>query len=180
MKRILTHSRLLSRIWLIWAMVAGISTISSAQVKVAVNPNRCLRLSEAQREWLTPEWQPYLKFSRICPVKDSQRQTVILLLSVRADLYYKAQPGESVTMAVLPHPILFLPSGHVAGSLPYNFPDDPPAELRVTFTRWEHDFPQQIELFLTDPRASGNRSLPALVWSESQRKYLAKEAALHD
>src|ERR1700676_1556133 len=134
--------------WLILAVIAGISAPSAGRsnpYKVKVNPSRCGPLSEEQRGWLTPEWQPYLEYTRVCPVKDAKQETVVLLVSVHADLYHKAQPGSSVTVVKLPSPLLLLPSGRVSGSLPYNFPDDPPAELRVTFDQWERDFPRRVE-----------------------------------
>jgi hypothetical protein len=143
--------------------------------RLVLSPKLCSALSTAQQKWLTPEWQPYLEYTRICPVRNSKSQAVVFLISVHADVYYKAQTGTSVPLVKLPSPLLFLPSGEVAGSLPYNFPDDPPAELRVTFANWQADFPQRIDLFLTDARAGGNRSLPSMVWDKSQKKYLPKE-----
>jgi hypothetical protein len=143
--------------------------------KLVLRANDCTPLAAAQQEWLTADWQPYLAYTRACPVRNSKREIVLLLVSVHADLYYKAQPGQSVSAVKMPNPLLFLPSGEVVGSLPYNFPDDPPAELRVTFAQWERDFPERIELYLTDPRAGGDRSLPPLHWESSQQKYLPKE-----
>jgi len=167
------------RILLIFAVVAGSSGRVLAQHKLVLNPNRCLRPSEEQLKWFPPGWQTYTNYVRVCPVRNLGEKPVLLLASVRADLYYRAQPGPSVTEVELPSPLLFMPTGQVSGILPFNFPDDPPAELRVTFTRWEHGFPHRIELFLTDPRASGNRNLPALEWDEAQKKFLSKENAAH-
>lgn len=171
------------RVWLVLGLIAGISTPSAGKsypYRVVVNPARCGRLSAAQQKWLTPEWAPYLDYTRICPVRNPKRETAVLLVSVHADLYYKAQPGQSVVTVQLPSPLLFLPSGGLLGSLPYNFPDDPPAELRVTFVQWDQGFPLRLELFVTDPRASGNRSLPPLVWDNAQKKYLSGKDAPHD
>src|ERR1700752_598807 len=145
--------------------------------RLVLNPKLCGALSTAEKKWLPPEWQPYLEYTRVCPVRNSKSQAVVFLISVHADIYYKAQTGTSVPLVKLPSPLLFLPSGEVAGSLPYNFPDDPPAELRVTFANWQADFPQRIDLILTDARAGGNRSLPSMVWDKSQKKYLPKENA---
>lgn len=147
--------------------------------KLVLNPQRCRILSETQKDWLTAEWQPFLEHTRVCTVRNSKNETIVFLISVYADLYYKAQSGNPVPQIRMPNPLLFLPSGDDAGSLPYNFPDDPPAELRVTFTDWNQDFPQRIDLYLTDPRAAGDRSLPSLRWDKSQKKYLATEV-VHD
>jgi hypothetical protein len=143
--------------------------------RLVLSPKLCSTLSTAQQKWLTPEWQPYLEYTRVCPVRNSKSQAVVFLISVHADIYYKAQTGASVPLVKLPSPLLFLPSGEVAGSLPYNFPDDPPAELRVTFANWQAGFPQRIDLFLTDARAGGNRSLPPMRWDKGQKKFLPKE-----
>ena len=104
----------------------------------------------------------------------------MLLVSVHADLYYKGQPGKSVHQVKMPSPLLFLPSGDVLGSLPYNFPDDPPAELRVTFDQWVGDFPERIELQLIDPRAAGDRSLPPLIWVANEKKFAVEHKGAHD
>lgn len=163
------------RMALIWVVVAGNSGVASAQYKVVLNPNRCVPPTAAQLKWLPLEWQAYTEYVRVCSVRNLQKKSIMLVASVRADLYYKAQPGQSVPLVVLPSPLLFLPAGQISGTLPYNFPDDPPAELRVTFTRWEQGFPRRIELFLTDPRASGNRSLPPLEWNDAEKKFRSKE-----
>jgi hypothetical protein len=170
------------RLWLILGVIAGLSTPSSAgsgSYRVNVNPARCGSLSATQQEWLTAEWRPYLDYTRICPVRNPKRETVLWLVSVHADLYYRAQPGASATIIKLPSPLLLRSSGEVLGSLPYNFPDDPPAQLRVTFVVWESDFPRKVELFLTDPRASGDRSLPPLLWDDSKKKYASTEDPPH-
>jgi hypothetical protein len=164
------------RVWLLAGAVAGSSVLCCAapERKVVVGTSHCGRLSAAQREWLPSEWQPFLEYTRVCSIQNSKREAVVLLVSAWAILYYKAQPGTTVSQVDMPHPLLFSPAGAVLGSLPYNFPDDPPAELRVTFAQWEDDFPQRIDLFLTDPRAAGSRSLPPLVWDQNQRKFATK------
>jgi hypothetical protein len=171
------------RVWLIIAAVAGMCAPSPAadqREKITVDPAHCTRLSDAQKQWLTPEWQRYLEYTRICAIGNRRSETALFLVSVHADLYYKSQPGQPVHQVTLPNPLLFLPSGDVLGSLPYNFPDDPPAELRVTFTQWEQGFPERIELYLTDPRAAGSRPLPPLRWNAAQRKFLSPEEMHHE
>jgi hypothetical protein len=161
-----------------WMLAGAFEYCLACQIPrpLVLSPKVCSALSTAQQKWLTPEWNPYLEYTRVCPVRDSKsRGTVVFLVSVHADVYYKAQTGTSVPLVKLPSPLLFLPSGEVVGSLPYNFPDDPPAELRVTFADWQAGFPQRIDLYLTDPRAGGNRPLPSMLWDKSQKKYLPKE-----
>ena len=74
----------------------------------------------------------------------------------------------------MPKPLLFTPAGKVVGSLPYNFPDDPPFSLEVTFTEWKSGFPQRIELFLRDPTVSGDHALTPLAWDAAANRFLAK------
>jgi hypothetical protein len=163
-------------VWILAGLLTGACASVTAEQprKVVASAARCNPLSASQQQWLTSEWQPFLAYTRACPIHDSKQETVLLLVSVQATPYYKAQPGQSVRQVEFPRPLLFSPSGALWGSLPYSFPDDPPAELRVTFTRWEHDFPQKIELYLTDPRASGDRSLPPMVWDPSQKRFLSR------
>lgn len=170
------------KICLIMAVVVGLCGSSPAAAKrrkTVLNPAHCTHLSQEQQTWLPREFHPYLEYTRVCGIQNSKSETVMFLISVHVDLYYKAQPGESVHQVEMPSPLLFLPSGEVSGSLPYNFPDDPPAELRVTFAQWERGFPERIELYLTDPRAGGNRSLPPLVWDASQKRFVSKEKGTH-
>jgi hypothetical protein len=50
----------------------------------------------------------------------------------------------------------------------------------MTFADWEQDFPQRIDLYLTDPRAAGDRALNPLCWDKTQKKYLPKEGDHHE
>jgi hypothetical protein len=151
------------------------SSLAAQSRSVVASTADCSRLSSVQRKWLSYDWQPFLDFTRACPIKDSKRETIILLVSAWASLYFEAQPGSTIPLVPLPHAMLFSPSGKVLGSLPYNFPDDPPAELRVTFTHWEDDFPQRVGLRLKDPRAAGPRPLPSLFWDRKQGTFVSKK-----
>jgi len=79
----------------------------------------------------------------------------VLLVSPNAPRYYRAQPATAWRKCNCHTRLLFTPEGEAIGSLPSAFPDDPPAELRVTFTDWKADFPQRIELFETDRARQG-------------------------
>ena len=166
------------RYWLgIVALTAGLNFAAAASdtYRVTANVAHCVPLSATQQQWLSSEWAPFLGYARVCPIRNPKRVAVVLLVSVRADLYYKAQPGKTVVQVQIPHALLFSPEGELLGSLPHSFPDDPPAEIRVTFAHWEHDFPQQIDLFVTDPREAGSGALPPLVWDPEHKRFVTRE-----
>lgn len=147
--------------------------------KVVANSIRSSPLTAAQQKWLPAEWKPFFAYTRVFSIRNSKHASIVLLVSPNAPRYYRAQPGNSVAQVQLPHALLFTPEGEAIGSLPSAFPDDPPAELRVTFTDWKADFPQRIELFETDPRASGNRALPDLVWDASRKTFVTNQEGHH-
>jgi len=173
---IFRHATRLTKLGLAVFLALQFTGAARAQTRrVIPSPSHCKPPSASQEKWLSSEWIPYLKYSRACSIRDAKHRSVIVLISVWAELYYKAQAAKNVEQVDLPHPQIFSPSGEILGSLPYNFPDDPPAELRVTFTRWVDDFPERIELFLNDPRAAGNRQLPPMIWSRDQKKYVPEK-----
>jgi hypothetical protein len=147
--------------------------------KVVANSVRSSPLTATQRKWLPAEWEPFLAYTRVFSIQNSKRKGVVLLVSPNAPRYYRAQAGKSVAQVQLPHALLFTSEGEAIGSLPSAFPEDPPAELRVTFTDWKAGFPQRIELFETDPRASGNRALPELVWDASRKTFVKSQEGHH-
>ena len=152
--------------------LAGLARSESRRV---VDTSHCTKLSNSQRSWLPADWKRLLEYARACRVQNANHKSVVVLISVWAELYYKDQPGNTVNQIEMPAPRLFSPSGDPLGQLPYNFPDDPPAQLTVIFTHWTKGFPERIELFLADPREGGNRSLPSLYWDQKQRRYLPEK-----
>jgi hypothetical protein len=142
--------------------------------RITASAANCQPPTPQQTAWIPAEWARFSPYVRVCAVRDSKRRTVINLISVWAQLYYRDQHEPVVEQVQMPHPLILSATGEPLGSLPANFPDDPPAELRVTFAHWQHDFPQRIELFLTDPRAGGPRALRALHWDSSAKRYHSK------
>jgi hypothetical protein len=147
---------------------------SAPEQPVVVTSELCTDVSAGEREWLPAEWQPFVRYTRTCTIASAQRKPAVLLISVWADRYYANQP-DGVTQAAMPNPLLFSPSGSKLGTLPFNFPDDPPTKLRVTFTEWTNSFPRRIDLFLTDPAAGGDRDLAPLVWDEQRSQFKVSE-----
>jgi hypothetical protein len=95
---------------------------------------------------------------------------VLYLVAVSAQRYYSPLPSGAVTVD-MPRPILFSPEGVKVGTLPYNFPDDPPFALEVTCAGWREGFPHRLELFLRDPTVSGDHALAPLVWDTARRSF---------
>jgi hypothetical protein len=146
-------------------------TAACEPARVTVNPNSCTAVSQQQKLWLPAEWTPLYRYVRACPIEQVGTKPAILLVSVFAADYYKDQPGDGVPQVKMPRPILFSPTGKVLGRLPYNFPDDPPTELQVTFSDWQAGFPARVELFLKDPAAGGDRRLRPLVWDRQRAEF---------
>jgi hypothetical protein len=140
--------------------------------RLALKPESCTTLSNQQKLWLTQEWTQFSRYVRACAVKESTEKTAVVLISIDVAGYYKDQPGTDAPQVKFPRPILFSPTGKVLGTLPYNFPDDPPTELRVTFSDWRRGFPMRIEMFLKDPAAGGDRNLRPLVWNPRREEFL--------
>jgi len=146
-------------------------TAACEPARLTVNPNSCTEVSDLQKAWLPAEWAPFVRYVRACPIRQTGPKPAIVLISVFAADYYRNQPGNEVLQVKMPRPILFSPTGTVLGRLPFNFPDDPPAELRVTFAEWQAGFPARVELFLKDPAAGGDRSLRPLVWDPQRAEF---------
>jgi hypothetical protein len=141
-------------------------------VMVGVTPADCVAPDASVRARLDEAWQPFLPFTRACTVRSPERQPALLLVSVWAERYY--EDSRSAVQAAMPKPLLLTTSGATVGRLPFNYPDDPPAALTVTFHDWRDGFPRRIELFVKDPAALGDRALPPLRWNETSRQFVAE------
>jgi hypothetical protein len=130
----------------------------------------CRQATSAETRVLSEEWGPVLSFTDACDVKDERGATVLVLVAVSASKYYEKLPQGADTVA-MPKPILFTPGGENVGTLPLNFPDDPPFALQVTFANWENRWPRRIEMFVKDPTVTGDHSLEPLVWDEARRRF---------
>jgi hypothetical protein len=63
------------------------------------------------------------------------------------------------------------PEGRVLGTLPANFPDDPPASLRLRFALWHDGLPGEIRLCLRSPTPAGDQPLAPLRWQAAAHRY---------
>lgn len=133
----------------------------------------CLPPTAAQQSWLdSSEWSAFAGSVRVCAVRQARSSApALLIVSVWPERYYADKPSGTLTVA-MPKPLLFSGTGAPLGVLPANFPDDPPAELVLRFTRWQRGLPQQISLCLSSPAAGGDSWLAPLRYDRSARRYV--------
>ena len=140
-----------------------------ATAGVKVRPDSCRRLTDTQRAWLGPEWQPFEAYAKSCEVKRSG-STALYLVSVWADDYEARLPAGAPAVK-LPKPVLVSKDGTILGRLPVGFPRDPPRSTDVTFTKWAGDFPAQIRVDVEDPTVVGNHSL-TVRWEPASKQFV--------
>ena len=162
-------------------LALGLGAIASAASPYSfkLNESRCRASTPDEVKWLQSsagdkdKWVPFLAFTRTCPVISPNKRTVLLLITASAERYYKHQPGRQAAAVPLPPARLFLPHGHLCGTLLYAFPDDPPLEMSVRFTDWRDSLPFKLEMEITDPTAAGNRRI-TLLWDPAANTYQEK------
>jgi hypothetical protein len=130
----------------------------------------CRPPTSAQAGWLPAEWAPFARAVRVCAIRDGARPAGLLVVSVWADAWYAPLPDGAVDVA-LPRPLLMAPDGRVLGTLPSNFPDDPPASLRLRFVGWHDGLPAEIRMCLASPTPAGDQPLAPLRWQSATHRY---------
>jgi len=158
---------------LVVALCVAPAVHGAAERSVSPDPKACRAATTGQARWLDQQWKEFMPFVRVCPIRDTRARTVLLLVSTWAELYYADKPSGTATVA-MPRPLLFLPGGVPVGSLPVNYPDDPPHELAVAFTAWRRGFPERINLTMKSPTVAEGQKLPSLVWDGTARRYVAE------
>lgn len=152
------------------ALFVGVSSPSAAAAEL--NPAQCRNAGDAVLQRLPAEWQPFRKFVMECPVRSPEGSRALSLIAVSAERYYRQLPS-GASVIKMPKPLLHSRQHAVIGELPLNFPDDPPAELHITFSDWHLGFPNLIKLHVLDPAAGGNRDLAPLRWDTAAQRYTA-------
>lgn len=157
-------------LWVLWLVTATLG--ACATPAFVPSPEACRALAPAQRAWVgdRADWSPYLAHVRACNVRGPGGASALLVVSVWADLLYAATPGPATTIA-LPLPLLLDRNGRELGTLPANFPSDPPAELELRFSQWRDGRPHRIGLCLRSPAAGGDQPLPALRFDPASGRY---------
>jgi hypothetical protein len=152
------------------ALLACIS--NSSAIAAELKSAQCRIAGDVILQGLPAEWQPFRKFVMDCPVRSPAGSRALSVIAVSAERYYRQLPS-GATMVKMPKPLLYSRQRTIIGELPLNFPDDPPAELHVTFTDWHGGFPNLIKLHVQDPAAAGNRDLAPLHWDAAAQRYTA-------
>jgi hypothetical protein len=144
--------------------LASLSSPSRGEVpdSVRINLNRCKIAAADEVRSLGPDWEKYTRFIHSCSVR-RESAPAFTLFSVWADEYEATLPA-SAPAGKYPLPVLLSPSGRKYGTLPVNFPVDPPVALVPVFSRWKNGFPHEIRLLMIDPTPDGNHWLNPLHW----------------
>lgn len=120
-------------------------------------------------------WKRLERFVVRCAVTDVRKATKLIVVSVSAPAYYAAQKGKNVDQIALPAARILGAQGEAFGKLPYAFPDDPPVSMRLRFLEWRDGQAQRIEMRISDPTASGNRT-EYLRWRAEKKEYLPENS----
>lgn len=154
------------------AALALVSCADAAPQSKPFHPDAatCKPPTAAQSAWLPAEWTPFARAVRVCSIRDGSKATGLLVISVWADAWYAPLPAGSVDVA-MPEPLLVAPDGRLLGSLPANFPYEPPASLRLRFVGWQDGLPAEIRMCLMSPTPAGDQPLAPLHWRVATHRY---------
>jgi len=130
----------------------------------------CQVPSAAQSAWLPADWTPFARAVRVCGIREGTKPAGLLVVSVWAEAWYGPLPARTTDVA-MPAPLLMSPDGRVLGTLPANFPDDPPAALRLRFVDWRDGLPSEIRMCLSSPTPAGDQPLAPLRWQAATHRY---------
>ena len=130
----------------------------------------CQAPTAAQSAWLPAEWTPFARAIRVCAIREGAKPAGLLVVSVWAEAWYAPLPNGTTDVA-MPRPLVMAPGGQVLGTLPANFPDDPPASLRLRFVDWHDGLPAEIRMCLSSPTPAGDQPLAPLRWQAAIHRY---------
>jgi hypothetical protein len=151
--------------------VFAVSSQSAFPKPFSANETVCKQPSALQKKWVdAATWATFAAYIRVCPVKKGNAPVALYIVSVWADLYYADTPERTVTVP-MPNPLLMDGAGNQVGTLPVNFPTDPPAELQIEFSQWSGGLPRRIDLCVRSPTASGDQALSPLVYQEGSGRF---------
>lgn len=122
---------------------------------------------------LAAGWDAYKPYVRACPLAMSNASTKLWLLTVFAQPYLHDHPGETA-WPNFPRPRLVTADGHCVARLPELFPFDEPRSLHLRYGPSVDGMPVEIRVYVSNPAAGGDYTLPVLRWSPAQRAYIAQ------
>lgn len=156
-------------LWMV-ALVLAATGCATGSALTDLAGARHAMASATQRAGLPTVWAPFDRDLESYEVHNAAGAVVMRVIAVSAQRSYAREPQGTLTVK-MPRPLIVAADGSTVGELPYNYPDDPPFDLRVRFVAWSDGWPQRIELQLTDPTVSGNRALPPLLWDPATRRF---------
>ncbi len=130
----------------------------------------CKPPTDAQSAWLPADWKPFARAVRVCSIREGARPSRLLVASVWAEVWYAPLP-DGTTDVQMPQPLLLSSGGQVLGTLPSNFPDDPPSSLRLRFVGWHDGLPDEIRLCLSSDTPAGQQPLAPLRYDPVTHHY---------
>jgi len=154
----------------------GCSTTVKADDLQKLLPDTCVPLASSKlKVTLAPEWQPYLSSTRVCPLakKHGAKPDVVLISVFAEDYYYgiRGKPG-AYAWNDFPKSLLFNSEGEQVGKVERLFPVDNVSEVVLAYGHWQGNIPGEIRTHIIPRTATGDRDLPALLWSKEKQRYV--------
>jgi hypothetical protein len=120
---------------------------------------------------LAEQWKAFGRYVDVCRVIGPDGSAALEIIAVSAGRYYADRPSGATTTP-MPRPILRSMDGKEVGQLLYNYPDDPPREVELTFLDWRDGRPHQIDAVVRDPTVSGDHKLTPMRWDAASGRYV--------
>jgi hypothetical protein len=121
-------------------------------------------------EGLDAQWQPFAAHIQACVVIDPAGMPALEIIAVSVTSLAEMKPHRSEALA-LPKPLILLPGGRIAGRLPYNYPQAPPAATTLRFSDWHEGVPARIDVQVSGPATSETHATRRLQWDAQRGEY---------
>ena len=141
-----------------------------------LKPDSCIRLDKGLVQRLPDQWQRYGDFVKICRLRDAKSNARASIVSIWVLDYYNAKfPAPTPRVwEEFPLPLIVDEDFKPVGQLPENYPDDPPRELEIYYSKKVSDAPPQIRVKVYNPAVTGDYSYPPMIWNKKNKRYEMK------
>jgi hypothetical protein len=157
-------------IFIVYFMVSTSSAIAYNGFTM-LGENTCKPLTERQIHSLSPSWQKYIGFVKLCPLQARHEKDVkVSLISVWAHEYLGARPDEA--WQDFPLPIIVNSKMEELAKLPELYPMDWVTHLKVYYGKWKSGIPREILVDVSNPAVSGDYYYLPLQYDDTTQKYL--------